>query len=197
MCSWERFCAFAREPERRTVAGDATVSIEGAAYEVEPELAGETVTLLWAFSTKSCSSSMTANGSGRSSCRAARCRCTVTASTRRDAPRSGSTRWCGWPTSSGCRARPSRVAIVHYRRCRCRPGGSRCGRRRSPEPVVEAAYATPLAARAALVEQLRRPLGSLPEADRAFIDLLLSETLVKAVIADRVRERLQSKRKEG
>ena len=28
MCSWERFCAFAREPERRTVAGDATVSVE-------------------------------------------------------------------------------------------------------------------------------------------------------------------------
>jgi len=47
MCSWERFCAFAREPERRTVAGDATVSVEGAAYEVEPQLAGETVTLWW------------------------------------------------------------------------------------------------------------------------------------------------------
>lgn len=47
MCSWERFCAFAREPERRTVAGDATVSVEGASYEVEPGLAGETVTLLW------------------------------------------------------------------------------------------------------------------------------------------------------
>ena len=47
MCSWERFCAFAREPERRTVAGDATVAVEGASYEVEPELAGETVTLLW------------------------------------------------------------------------------------------------------------------------------------------------------
>jgi hypothetical protein len=47
MCSWERFCAFAREPERRGVAGDATVSVEGASYEVEPELAGETVTLWW------------------------------------------------------------------------------------------------------------------------------------------------------
>ena len=47
MCSWERFCAFAREPERRTVGGDAIVSVEGAAYEVEAELAGETVTLLW------------------------------------------------------------------------------------------------------------------------------------------------------
>ena len=47
MCAWERFCAFAREPERRTVAGDATVSFEGVAYEVDPDLAGETVTLLW------------------------------------------------------------------------------------------------------------------------------------------------------
>ena len=47
MCSWERYCAFAREPERRAVAGDATVSVEGAGYEVEPELAGETVTLWW------------------------------------------------------------------------------------------------------------------------------------------------------
>src|SRR5277367_5662173 len=47
MCSWPRFCAFAREPERRDVAGDATVSVEGASYEVEPELAGETVTLWW------------------------------------------------------------------------------------------------------------------------------------------------------
>ncbi len=47
MCSWERFCAFARQPERRNVAGDATVSVEGTTYEVEPHLAGETVTLLW------------------------------------------------------------------------------------------------------------------------------------------------------
>src|SRR3546814_2208971 len=47
MCAGERFFAFAREPERRTVAGDAAVSVEGASYEVEPELAGETVTLLW------------------------------------------------------------------------------------------------------------------------------------------------------
>ena len=47
MCSWERFCAFAREPERRGVAGDATVSVEGASHEMEPGLAGETVTLWW------------------------------------------------------------------------------------------------------------------------------------------------------
>ena len=45
MCSWERFCAFAREPETRQVAGDARVSVAGVRYEVDPELAGETVPL--------------------------------------------------------------------------------------------------------------------------------------------------------
>jgi hypothetical protein len=45
MCSWERFCTFAREPETRKVAVDARVSVSGVSYEVDPELAGETVTL--------------------------------------------------------------------------------------------------------------------------------------------------------
>jgi hypothetical protein len=46
MCSWERFCTFAREPEKRKVAIDARVSVAGVRYEVDPELAGETV-MLW------------------------------------------------------------------------------------------------------------------------------------------------------
>jgi len=46
MCSWERFCTFAREPEKRKVAIDARVSVAGVRYEVDPDLAGETV-LLW------------------------------------------------------------------------------------------------------------------------------------------------------
>jgi hypothetical protein len=45
MCSWERFCTFAREPETRKVAVDAQVSVAGVRYEVNPDLAGETVTL--------------------------------------------------------------------------------------------------------------------------------------------------------
>jgi hypothetical protein len=63
-----------------------------------------------------------------------------------------------------------------------------------PEPAIETAYPTGLAARHAIVEQLRRPLGSLPEADRAFIDALLGETLDKTIIAGRVRERFQARR---
>ena len=47
MCSWERFCTFAREPEKRKVGLDARVTIDGVAYEVEPDLAGEKVVLWW------------------------------------------------------------------------------------------------------------------------------------------------------
>ena len=47
MCSWERFCTFAREPEKRKVGGDARVSVDGVTYEVDPDLAGETVMLWW------------------------------------------------------------------------------------------------------------------------------------------------------
>ena len=47
MCSWERFCAFAREPEQRTVGIDARISVDGTVYEISPELAGERVVLWW------------------------------------------------------------------------------------------------------------------------------------------------------
>jgi hypothetical protein len=47
MWDWERFCTFAREPERRKVGIDARVVVEGVAYTVEPDLAGETVVLWW------------------------------------------------------------------------------------------------------------------------------------------------------
>jgi hypothetical protein len=47
MCSWDQFCRFAREPERRLVGPDARVSVDGTSYEVDPGLAGETVLLLW------------------------------------------------------------------------------------------------------------------------------------------------------
>ncbi|MBF0551360.1 MAG: transposase family protein [Deltaproteobacteria bacterium] len=49
MCTWERFCTFAREPERRKVGSDARVRAEGVFYEVDSELAGEEVILWWGF----------------------------------------------------------------------------------------------------------------------------------------------------
>jgi hypothetical protein len=47
MCSWEQFCRFAREPERRKVGIDARITVGGTVYEVESSLAGETIILLW------------------------------------------------------------------------------------------------------------------------------------------------------
>jgi len=47
MCTWERYCTFAREPERRKVGIDSRVSVSGTDYEVDPELAGEDVVLWW------------------------------------------------------------------------------------------------------------------------------------------------------
>jgi hypothetical protein len=47
MCTWEQFCRFAREPQQRKVGVDARISIDGTQYEVEPDMAGDTVTLLW------------------------------------------------------------------------------------------------------------------------------------------------------
>ena len=47
MCSWERFCVFAREPERRRVAADARIRVDGTFYDVDADLAGETVTVWW------------------------------------------------------------------------------------------------------------------------------------------------------
>lgn len=47
MCSWDQFCRFAREPERRKVGPDARITTDGTAYELEPEMAGDYVVLLW------------------------------------------------------------------------------------------------------------------------------------------------------
>jgi DNA invertase Pin-like site-specific DNA recombinase len=37
MCDWERFCTFAREPERRLVGVDARIAIGSTQYEVDPD----------------------------------------------------------------------------------------------------------------------------------------------------------------
>ena len=47
MCSWEQYYRFARKPEVRRVGADARVSVNGVAWEVDPDQAGEKVRLLW------------------------------------------------------------------------------------------------------------------------------------------------------
>ena len=46
ICSWERFCTFAREPEQRKVgAATPRMSVAGVNYEVDPDLVSARATL--------------------------------------------------------------------------------------------------------------------------------------------------------
>ncbi|AVA16189.1 MAG TPA: DDE-type integrase/transposase/recombinase [Thiobacillus sp.] len=194
MCSWERFCAFAREPERRTVAGDATVSVEGASYEVEPELAGETVTLLWGLFDQQLFVEHDGKRYGpfepsrgavplyryrkyQKSRAEERLDKVVRLADQLGLPRA--------TVTGGDRPLPSLPPSTASLIVRQTP---------FPDPVVETAFPTGLSARQAIAEQIRRPLGSLPEPDRVFIDTLLGETLDKTIIAGRIRERFQARR---
>lgn len=47
MCSWERFCTFAREPENRKTDSEACVSVNGVRYQLDYAMAGQDVILLW------------------------------------------------------------------------------------------------------------------------------------------------------
>nr|WP_319397225.1 IS481 family transposase [uncultured Desulfobacter sp.] len=47
MCPWDRFCTFAREPEKRKVGPDALIKISGVTYKVDHELADHVVVLWW------------------------------------------------------------------------------------------------------------------------------------------------------
>ena len=173
-----------REPERCTVAGDATVSVEGVSYEVEPQLAGETVTLLWGLFGQVLY--VKHGGSVRISRRAAPSRFIVIASTRKAGRRSGSTAWCGWPTqpqthsvsaSSACPGRHCREATG---RLPSLPPGAVAMALRStpfPEAPTDTAFPSRLATRFAIADLLGHPLGRLGPEDLGFIDVLLSETL--------------------
>jgi len=47
MCTWERYCSFARNPEKRKVGLDTRISVDGTFYEIAPELAGQEVIIWW------------------------------------------------------------------------------------------------------------------------------------------------------
>lgn len=47
MCSWEKFCQFVREPEKRKVGSDACINIDGISYQLLPDMAWNEVLLLY------------------------------------------------------------------------------------------------------------------------------------------------------
>jgi len=190
MCDWERFCTFAREPERRLVGVDARIHIGSTEYEVDPDLAGETVILWWGLFDTELYVEHGERRYGpytpvggpiplhryrrfkktRIEKRAERVEALAA---RLELPRAALDG--GAVTLSEDADRPAPQA---------RPF-------RDPDPFQELRYPNAIAAKKAVARTLGIPLARLPADRIAALDALLSETLDKPAIEDFVRTHLK------
>ena len=193
MCSWERFCAFAREPERRKVGSDAHLSIQGVRYEVDAELAGEEVVLWWGlfdlelyveWRDKRFGPYRPSGGPiplhryrrRRKSAREKRAETVATLAAQLSIPRSA---------ASGQRvAGPGADIVALPRRTFV-----------DPDPWGEITYRNEFEARHGIADRLGKPLGALDDDARAFITELLQRTLDKAEVASAIAERFLGRAK--
>lgn len=189
MCSWERYCAFAREPERRKVAADARVSIDGAFYEVDGNLAGEEVLLWWGLFDHE----LFVEWADK---------------------RYGPYRPCGGPIplhryrKRKASPREKRVeAVSRLAEQISLPHTAVAGldleadqaqvlplpkvKFSDPDPWGQIAYESELSARRAISYLLDRPLAELSQENRVFIGNLVSRTLNKAEIEAAIRQRFR------
>ena len=194
MCTWERFCAFAREPERRTVAGDATVSFEGVAYEVEPDLAGETVTLLWGLFDQE----LHIEHDGRRFGPYQPSRGAIPLYRYRKYQKSKAEERIDRVVKLADQLGLPRAALsggeAPFPSLPPRAAAMPVHTTPFPETAADLTFKSPIAARLAIADLLSRPLSTLSPDDRAFIDALLSETLERDAVMGRVRERFRKGR---
>jgi hypothetical protein len=190
MCTWEQFCRFAREPERRKVGIDARLSIEGTLYEVEPTMAGESVILLWGLFDDELWVEF-------------------------DGERFGPYRPVSGPIPLH-RYRAFKRSQADRRAERIRSLAAQLGlpiaalsgndvRLAAPElPATmprqpfdaeahEYHYPTVVAAKLAIADELAIPLAKLAPEDKAFIDQVLAETLTRRIVLAKVRDYFRDK----
>lgn len=184
MCTWEQFCRFAREPERRKVGIDARVTIEGTTFEVEPDMAGESVVLLWGLFDNELYAEF--NGerfgpfypvSGPIPLHRYRAFRRGKADQRSERIRSLADQ-LGLPIAAlagnDVRLTPSAVPVE----LPCLPFDAEAHEYHFPNVI---------AAKLAVSNELALPLAKISEEDQAFIQQVVSETLIRRVVLDRVR----------
>jgi hypothetical protein len=197
MCAWERFRAFAREPERRHVGIDCRLTVAGVTYEVDAELSGETVVVWWGlfdqelwveFGEERHGPFLPAGGpiplhryrKHRKSRREVRADQVGELAARLSLPRAALS---GEADVVMIGTTPASAVPV-------RPFSD-------PDPFHELSFVNELTARRAIAEEIRLPLATLPDGDRAFIDALLARTLARPEILAAVRERFPLGRRGG
>src|SRR5271170_7467825 len=200
MCAWERFCAFAREPERRLVGIDCRLTVAGVAYEVDAEFAGETVVVWWGLfdqelwverGEERCGPFLPAGGpiplhryrKHRKSRHEVRADQVAALAGKLALPRAALSGENA-VVMTGTRREVDAAAVP------VRPF-------QDPDPFHELVFANPIAARRAIADEVRVPLAKLSDEDRTFIDALLARTLARPEIIAAVRERFPQGRRGG
>jgi hypothetical protein len=189
MCTWEQFCRLAREPERRKVGVDARVTIAGTAYEVDPQLAGEVVLLLWGLFDDALYVEYEGERSGPYF------------------PVSGPVPLHRYRTFKRGKREERADRIRHVADQLTLPLAALAGddlRLHSPTmpltlpkqafdaDTLEYHFPTPVAAKLAIAEDLGVPLAKLTPDDRAFIDHVLAETRMRRLVLRRVRDHFRA-----
>jgi hypothetical protein len=193
MCSWERYCAFAREPERRKVGSDARVSVQGTYYEVDNDLAGEEVLLWWGlfdhelfveWNDKRFGPYRAVGGpiplhryrKRVKSAREKRAESVASLAEKLSIPR---TALSGFG-NEGISAEVVALPKVRFS---------------DPDPWGQISFNNQLSARRAISYQLDKPLTELPPDDLDYIGELIERTLNKSEIEAAIRERFRRKRR--
>ncbi|MES2355528.1 MAG: IS481 family transposase [Pseudomonadota bacterium] len=185
MCSWEQFCRFAREPERRKVGIDARISVNGTVYEVDPNLMGETVLLLWGLFDSELYVDFDGERFGPYSpvsgpIPLGRYRAFKKTQNDEKADRIRQIAdQLGLPIAA---LAGQGVAVI--------PTSTPVELPKQPfnTDAQEIEYPTVIAAKLAIAADIGIPLAKVSEADRAFIDKVLTETLVRRHVLQRVRD---------
>ena len=189
MCTWEQFCRFAREPERRKVGIDARIRFEGTEYEVEPGMAGDYVVLLWGLFDDQLYVEYEGERtgpyypvSGPIPLHRYRAFKRSKADVRADRIRALAAQ-IGLPISA-LAGDDVRIAPL--------PSAAPILKQPFDAEALEYRYPTVIAAKLAIADEVAAPLSKLSPEDRAFIDQVLTETLVRKVVLARIREHFRS-----
>jgi hypothetical protein len=185
VCSWERFCTFAREPEQRKVAIDARVSLDGIRYEVDPDLAGEDVVLWWRlfdqelfveYGDRRYGPYLPVDGPiPLNRYRAFRKTAAQTRSERIEALAAQ----LGLPREA-LESRPDVAVLIQ-------PGEIPAQTFVDPDPFRQLTYASPLEAKRAIAQYLGRALATLPADQLEAINVVVGTTLNKREVLAQVR----------
>jgi hypothetical protein len=186
MCDWARFITFAREPEPKIVGNDARINVDGVSYEVEPDLAGSEVILWWGLFDNQLFVQLDDrrygpyHPIGKLSTLSSYRRFKKTKTEERADRISTLAKQLDLPHSALERQEWEFVDLnddisspVSLPFC-------------DPDPFEEFTYPSVVIAKRAIADYLGQPIMRLQPEQRAFIDEILSETLIKKIVMARV-----------